>query len=119
MRMVLYDNNNFDQNGDLAESSFLTSKATLAPSSSTKRSWAQVVSKNRKSLLLSLTTTLSINEPDTINKKGSAIVKASIWRPGYDPGSVFVDMTGRKESKVEFLGLVAKQYPSRVGVITQ
>ncbi|EIE91395.1 hypothetical protein G6F46_011881 [Rhizopus delemar] len=116
--MVLSDNNNFEQNGGLAESSFLTSKATSATSSSTKRSWAQVVTKNRKSLLLS-STTLSTNEPDTNNKKGSTIVKTSIWRPGHGPGSIFVDMTGRKESKVEFLGLVAKQYPSRVGVITQ
>ncbi|KAG1057026.1 hypothetical protein G6F43_001127 [Rhizopus delemar] len=51
--------------------------------------------------------------------KGLAIFKTSIWRPGHGPDSVFVDMTGRKESKFEFLGLVAKQFPSRVGVITQ
>ncbi|KAG0934421.1 hypothetical protein G6F29_010006 [Rhizopus arrhizus] len=117
--MVLSDNNNFDQNGGLAESSFLTSKATSATSSSTKRSWAQVVTKNRKSLLLSSTTTPSTNTSDTINMKGSAVSKTSIWRPGHGPGSVFADMTGRKESKVEFLSLIAKQYPSRVGVITQ
>ncbi|KAG1136415.1 hypothetical protein G6F37_012027 [Rhizopus arrhizus] len=51
--------------------------------------------------------------------KRSAVSKTSIWRPGHGPGSVFVDMTGRKESKFEFLSLIAKQYPSRVGVITQ
>ncbi|KAG1136872.1 hypothetical protein G6F37_010589 [Rhizopus arrhizus] len=117
--MVLFDNNSFDQNGDLAELPFLTSKATTSASSSTKRSWAQVVTKNRKSLLLSSTTTPSTNTSDTINMKGSAVFKTSIWRHGHEPGSVFADTTRRKESKFEFLGLVAKQYPSRVGVITQ
>ncbi|KAG0736914.1 hypothetical protein G6F23_010661 [Rhizopus arrhizus] len=117
--MVLFDNTSFDQNGGLSELPFLTSKATSSTSSSTKRSWAQVVTKNRKSLLLSSTTTPSTNTSDTINMKGSAVFKTSIWRPGHGPGSVFADTTGRKESKVEFLGLVAKQYPSRVGVITQ
>ncbi|KAG0778726.1 hypothetical protein G6F17_012772 [Rhizopus arrhizus] len=117
--MVLPDNNTFDQNSGLAEPPSLTSKATLSTSSSTKRSWAQVVTKNRKSLLLSSTTTPSTSASDAINMKGSAVSKTSIWRPGHGPGSVFVDMTGRKESKVEFLSLIAKQYPSRVGVITQ
>jgi hypothetical protein len=51
--------------------------------------------------------------------KGSAVFKTSVWRPGHGPGSVYADTTGRKESKVEFLGLVAKQYSSRVGVISQ
>ncbi|KAG1367128.1 hypothetical protein G6F61_013171 [Rhizopus arrhizus] len=113
--MVLSDNNTFDQNGSLAESPSLTSKATLSTPSSTKRSWAQVVTKNRKSLLLSPSTYAS----DAINMKGSAVSKTSIWRPGHGPVSAFVDMTGRKESKFEFLSLIAKQYPSRVGVITQ
>ncbi|KAG0930322.1 hypothetical protein G6F29_012029 [Rhizopus arrhizus] len=117
--MVLPDNNTFDQNSGLAEPPSLTSKATLSTSSSTKRSWAQVVTKNRKSLLLSSTTTPSTSASGAINMKGSAVSKTSIWRPGHGPGSVFVDMTGRKESKVEFLSLIAKQYPSRVGVITQ
>jgi hypothetical protein len=71
-----------------------------------------VVTKNRKSFLLSSTTTPSTNASETINMKGSAVFKTSIWRPGHGPGSVYIDMTGRKESKVEFLGLVAKQYPS-------
>ncbi|KAG0772297.1 hypothetical protein G6F22_015853 [Rhizopus arrhizus] len=100
--MVLPDNNTFDQNSGLAEPPSLTSKATLSTSSSTKRSWAQVVTKNRKSLLLSSTTTPSTSASDAINMKGSAVSKTSIWRPGHGPGSVFVDMTGRKESKVEF-----------------
>ncbi|EIE77976.1 hypothetical protein RO3G_02680 [Rhizopus delemar RA 99-880] len=47
------------------------------------------------------------------------ISKTSIWRTGHGSGSVFIDMTGRKESKIEFLHLVAQQYPSRVGVLTQ
>ncbi|KAG1046594.1 hypothetical protein G6F43_010926 [Rhizopus delemar] len=34
-------------------------------------------------------------------------------------GSVSIDMTGRKESKIEFLHLVVQQYPSRVGDLTQ
>lgn len=80
-----------------------------------------MVTKNRKSLLHS-------TGPDvSINKKGSettgldipTVVKTSIWRPGHGPGSVFVDMTGRTESKLEFLSLVAQQYPTRVGVLTQ
>ncbi|KAG1414576.1 hypothetical protein G6F58_006891 [Rhizopus delemar] len=117
--MVLPDNNTFDQNSGLAEPPSLPSKATLSTSSSTKRSWAQVVTKNRKSLLLSSTTTPSTSASDAINMKGSAVSKTSIWRPGHGPDSVFVDMTGRKESKFEFLSLIAKQYLSRVGVISQ
>ena len=33
--------------------------------------------------------------------------------------AVSIDMTGRKESKIEFLHLIVQQYPSRVGVLTQ
>ncbi|KAG1137118.1 hypothetical protein G6F37_011518 [Rhizopus arrhizus] len=47
------------------------------------------------------------------------VSKTSTWRAGHCPGSVFIDMTGRKELKIEFLHLVAQQYPSRVGVLTQ
>ncbi|KAG1049318.1 hypothetical protein G6F43_008351 [Rhizopus delemar] len=47
------------------------------------------------------------------------VFKSSIWRPAHGPESIFLDMTGHKETKIEFLRLIAKQYPSRVGVLTQ
>ena len=45
--------------------------------------------------------------------------KSNIWRSGNGPNSVFIDMSGRKEGRAEFLRLVAEQYPSRVGVLLQ
>ncbi|KAG1370337.1 hypothetical protein G6F61_012121 [Rhizopus arrhizus] len=47
------------------------------------------------------------------------ISKAGIWRTGHGSGSAFIDITGRKESKIKILHLVAQQYPSRVEVLTQ
>ncbi|KAG1139314.1 hypothetical protein G6F37_009855 [Rhizopus arrhizus] len=47
------------------------------------------------------------------------ISKTSIWQTGHGSGSVFVNMTERKESKIEFLHLVAQQYSSQVGVFPQ
>lgn len=119
--MVLLDKNNFDQNGDLAESPHNISTTLLAAKPmSTQRSWAQVMTKNRKSLLhasiLSLTATAAdptSNETDKPN-----VTKTSIWRPGHGSGSTFIDMSGRKETKIDFLRLVADQYPSRMGVLT-
>ncbi|KAG0975222.1 hypothetical protein G6F29_011689 [Rhizopus arrhizus] len=75
-----------------------------------------------KHLLISdLGTNIPADVPGTttVDKNNSTITKTSIWRPGHGPGSVFIDMTGRKETKLEFLRLVAQQYPSRMGVLTQ
>lgn len=44
---------------------------------------------------------------------------ASVWHLGYDVGSVFVNMAGRKKNKLESLHLAPRQYFSRVGVLTQ
>ncbi|KAG1440580.1 hypothetical protein G6F56_011862 [Rhizopus delemar] len=86
-----------------------------------QRSWARVVTKNRKSLLHSTnsysTANMVTSTPSTLD--APMISKTSIWRTGHGSGSVFINMTGRKESKIEFLHLVAQQYPSRVGVLTQ
>ncbi|KAG1147720.1 hypothetical protein G6F37_011740 [Rhizopus arrhizus] len=119
--MVLSDENNFNQKSGLAESPQLNTKATSTSKTSAQRSWARVVTKNRKSLLHSTNSSSMANmvtsTPSTLD--APMISKTSIWRTGHGSGSVFIDMTGRKESKIEFLHLVAQQYPSRVGVLTQ
>ncbi|KAG1520411.1 hypothetical protein G6F47_011053 [Rhizopus delemar] len=119
--MVLSDKNNFNQKSGLAESPQLNTKATSTSKTSAQRSWARVVTKNRKSLLHSTNSSSTANmvtsTPSTLD--APMISKTSIWRTGHGSGSVFIDMTGRKESKIEFLHLVAQQYPSRVGVLTQ
>ncbi|EIE85431.1 hypothetical protein RO3G_10141 [Rhizopus delemar RA 99-880] len=119
--MVLSDKNNFNQKSGLAESPQLNTKATSTSKTSAQRSWTRVVTKNRKSLLHSTNSSSTANmvtsTPSTLD--APMISKTSIWRTGHGSGSVFIDMTGRKESKIEFLHLVAQQYPSRVGVLTQ
>ncbi|KAG1522711.1 hypothetical protein G6F52_005627 [Rhizopus delemar] len=79
------------------------------------------MTKNRKSLLHSSSSlsTANIAGPTSIDNGMPTVFKSSIWRPGHGPGSVFLDMTGRKETKIEFLRLIAQQYPSRVGVLIQ
>ncbi|KAG0975363.1 hypothetical protein G6F28_012947 [Rhizopus arrhizus] len=119
--MVLSDENNFNQKSGLAESPHLNTKATSTSKTSAQRSWARVVTKNRKSLLHSTNSSSTANmvtsTPSTLD--APMVSKTSTWRTGHGSGSVFIDMTGRKESKIEFLHLVAQQYPSRVGVLTQ
>jgi hypothetical protein len=88
---------------------------------SAQRSWAQVVTKNRKLLLYSINSSSTANMVTSTpsNLDVPMVSKTSTWRTGHGSGSVFIDMTGRKESKIEFLHLVAQQYPSHVGVLTQ
>ncbi|KAG1149620.1 hypothetical protein G6F37_011382 [Rhizopus arrhizus] len=102
--MVLSDENNFNQKSDLAESPHLNIKATSTSKTSAQRSWPRVVTKNRKSLLH------STNSSSTANMVTST--PSTLDTP-------MISKTSRKESKIEFLHLVAQQYPSRVGVLTQ
>ncbi|KAG1441370.1 hypothetical protein G6F55_013272 [Rhizopus delemar] len=120
--MVLSDDNNPTQKSGLAESPPFNTSTTLGSKTySSQRSWARVVTKNRKSLLHSSSSlsTAHIAGPASIDNDMPTVFKSSIWRPGHGPGSVFLDMTGRKETKIEFLRLIAQQYLSRVGVLTQ
>lgn len=61
---------------------------------------------------------MPLTDPNLENDTPTTL-KTSIWRTGHGTGSVFIDMTNRKESKVEFLTLVSDQYPTRIGVLTQ
>ncbi|KAG1135607.1 hypothetical protein G6F37_012688 [Rhizopus arrhizus] len=119
--MVLSNENNFNQKSDLAESPHLNNKATSTSKTSTQQSWARVVAKNRKSPLHSTNSSSTANTitstPSTLD--APIISKTSIWRTGHGSGSVFINMTGRKESKIEFLHLVAQQYSSQAEVLTQ
>ncbi|KAG1323882.1 hypothetical protein G6F63_012814 [Rhizopus arrhizus] len=102
--MVLSDENIFNQKSGLAESPQLNTKATSTSKTSAQRSWARVVTKNRKSLLH------STNSSSTANMVTST--SSTLDAP-------MISKTSRKESKIEFLHLVPQQYPSRVGVLTQ
>ncbi|KAG1306000.1 hypothetical protein G6F64_007933 [Rhizopus arrhizus] len=75
------------------------------------RSWSQVVSKQRSSLIhdSSVTTTES----------GFTIHKSQVWRNGHSPGSVLLDMTQRNETPLELMTLVKDQYPTRIGVLAK
>ncbi|KAI8366203.1 hypothetical protein BD560DRAFT_447975 [Blakeslea trispora] len=84
---------------------------------SSDRSWSKVAAKRVREVRHSLITSSS-DESSTPQTETSTF-KSSIWRPGHGSNSVFVDMTGRKESVAEFFLLVAHQYPSRVGVLPQ
>ncbi|KAG0734391.1 hypothetical protein G6F23_012439 [Rhizopus arrhizus] len=59
--MVLSDENNFNQKSGLAESPQLNTKATSTSKTSAQRSWARVVTKNRKSLLHSTNSSSTAN----------------------------------------------------------
>ncbi|KAG0750319.1 hypothetical protein G6F16_013229 [Rhizopus arrhizus] len=59
--MVLSDENNFNQKSGLAESPHLNTKATSTSKTSAQRSWARVVTKNRKSLLHSTNSSSTAN----------------------------------------------------------
>ncbi|KAG1184668.1 hypothetical protein G6F36_007522 [Rhizopus arrhizus] len=86
-----------------------------------QRFWARLVTKNRKSPLHSTNSSSTANTvtstPSNLNVP--MISKTSIWQTGHGSGSVFVNMTERKESKIEFLHLVAQQYSSQVGAFPQ
>ncbi|OBZ80522.1 hypothetical protein A0J61_11429, partial [Choanephora cucurbitarum] len=58
------------------------------------RSWSQVASKPVRQSLLSTPTAESNPEQHT-----GEVIKTSIWRPGHGANSVFIDMSGRKETK--------------------
>jgi hypothetical protein len=119
--MAPSDNNNPTQRAGLAESPHSNTLTTLATeTSSSQRSWARAITKKRSSSAFVQFSFNSKYRWSNIDRKGMPTVfKSSIWRLGHDPGRIFLDMTGRKETKIEFLNLTAKQYPSRVDVLTQ
>jgi hypothetical protein len=119
--MALSNENNFNQKNDLAESLHLNNKATSTSKTSMQRFWTRVVTKNRKSPLHSTNSSSTANTVTSTpsNLDVPMISKISIWQTGHGSGSVFINMTGRKKSKIEFLHLVAQQYSSQVGVLTQ
>ncbi|KAG1058752.1 hypothetical protein G6F57_018164 [Rhizopus arrhizus] len=79
--MVLSDENIFNQKSGLAESPQLNTKATSTSKTSAQRSWARVVTKNRKSLLHSTNSSSTANMVTSTSSTLDApmISKTSIW----------------------------------------
>jgi hypothetical protein len=63
------------------------------------RTWSQVVSNQRTSLMHRQPTT-------TIDNSGTTVTHSQVWRLGRSPGSVFLDMTIRPESPVELMTII-------------
>ncbi|KAG0748623.1 hypothetical protein G6F57_005249 [Rhizopus arrhizus] len=89
--MVLSDENNFNQKSGLAESSHLNVKATSTSKTSTQRSSARVVTKNRKLLLHSTNSSSTANMVTSTpsNLDVPVVSKTSIWRTDQGSGSVY------------------------------
>lgn len=121
MSMALSHNLNFGHSGGLDPPSVASTSPHTnrkhTTNTTSNRSWSQVAAKQVRQVRHSLISPLS--EMQSTTQKEKSLIKTSIWRPGHGPNSVFVDMSGRKESVIEFLRLVAQQYPSRVGVLPQ
>ncbi|KAG1464511.1 hypothetical protein G6F46_002570 [Rhizopus delemar] len=120
--MVLSDDNKPTHKSSLSESPPLNASTTSGSKTySSQRSWARIVTKNGKSLLHSSSSLSATNiaGPTSIDNDMPTFFKSSIWCPEHGPGSAFLNMTGRKEAKIELLILIAQQYLSREGVLTQ
>ncbi|KAG1377702.1 hypothetical protein G6F61_006493 [Rhizopus arrhizus] len=74
--------------------------------------WSQVVARKRTSLM---NATFKNNIHNSQQKK---VIHSKARRAGRSPGSVLLDMTDRSESPVQFMALIAKQFPSRIAVVT-
>ncbi|KAG1135075.1 hypothetical protein G6F37_013871 [Rhizopus arrhizus] len=74
--MVLSAKNNFDQFGGLSNSPHSKSTSQTSPN---QRSWVQVVTKNRKSLLHATRTNIPADVPGstTVDKNNLTIIKTS------------------------------------------
>ncbi|KAI8389440.1 hypothetical protein BD560DRAFT_362612, partial [Blakeslea trispora] len=107
--MVSPLNNHFGKTGGLDP------PPTRQQQPSSTRSWSQVVGKHVRQSLIPNTIGNSSHETQNSDK----IVKTSIWRPGHGNNSVYIDMSGRKETKTEFYKLLLEQYPSRIGARPQ
>lgn len=119
--MALSRNNHFSQSGGLDPPSDATSPPLTSHNQPTNTSaaklWSQFTAKRgrqvRHSLVQTTATSSSPSQNDPLKKK------SNIWRSGNGPNSVFIDMSGQKEGRSDFLRLIAQQYPSRVGVVLQ
>ncbi|KAI8327587.1 hypothetical protein BD560DRAFT_379532 [Blakeslea trispora] len=118
--MALSANDPNSKTGGLAPNPPNNKPQRTTPSS---RSWSQIVGRNERKSLLGHKTALSPPPPSASVSSETVlpqkIIKSQIWRPGHGVNSLFIDMSGRKETKLEFFKLVALQYPTRVGVLTQ
>ena len=52
------------------------------------------------------------------NIQQDKVIHSKVWRTGRSPGIALLDMTDRTESPLQFIALIAKQYPSRIAVAT-
>ncbi|KAI8875135.1 hypothetical protein K501DRAFT_208367, partial [Backusella circina FSU 941] len=96
---------------------------TTATSSDPNHAWRRNVATKRKSLMHSQDDTLHfafINPSMQISAPSNGNVKmSSIFKSGHGLGSVFIDITEKRESISELFQLIAQQYPSRMGALTR
>lgn len=89
-------------------SSIQTSTPSIRPNG---KSWAQIASRERKSLL----------HPSTQRSEGDdnsiQYVRSHIWKPGRSPGSMFFDVSACHITHQDIMVLIKAQYPSRIAVV--
>ena len=74
--------------------------------------WSQVVARKRTSLMN------ATFENNIHNSQKDKVIYYKVRRAGRSPGIALLDMTDRTESPLQFIALIAKQYPSRIAVAT-
>ncbi|CAO3592287.1 unnamed protein product [Absidia cylindrospora] len=92
-------------------SPILSNPSTPSTHRSNVRTWAQVTSRQRYSLMhLNSNST----ESDSNTKQ---VIRSHVWKPGQSPGSMSLDFSTCNITHQDVMILIKNQYPSRIAVV--